>query len=127
VFLDVLAAKAAFVGTRPFLTGEFPAKFRLMGVMHGHFDWPDIEPDVVADDGKEKLGINMGIAIVVPADKIVEVLGQFEKEEELEAEEFRKRKRSYIHVGSIDQEPNTTAQVTTTGLATPVPPKERKI
>jgi len=124
VFIDVLTAKAAFVGKHAYLKGKDSFKFRLIGVMHGHFDWPDVEPDAVADDGKEEIGVNMGIAIVVPAEKIMEVLEQFMKEEEQEAERAREKKRSYVVMDSLPQ-PNVTAQVTSTGIKIPVPTKDQ--
>jgi hypothetical protein len=48
------------------------SRFRLIGLIHAHFDWEDTEPDV-ASDSKE-LGVNMGIAIVIPAEKVIESL-----------------------------------------------------
>jgi hypothetical protein len=51
-----------------------PTPYRLLGLIHGHFDRSST-PDVVATDSEafaEK--VNMGIALIVPAEKIVEVL-----------------------------------------------------
>lgn len=49
------------------------AGFYLLGLMHGH--WESDEADaMVVDSSKEQ--VNMGIAVVVPAQKILEVLNQ---------------------------------------------------
>jgi len=42
--------------------------------MHGHFD-SQFFPLDVSEDAMGKAGINMGIGIVVPVDKILEVIG----------------------------------------------------
>jgi len=93
VFYDVYAAKDAHVGDNRIL--RTMVKFRLLGVMHGHFDFPDVAPDAVVED-KERVAINSGIAIVIPAEKIVEVLDRFKDEEEEEAKRVRMKKRSYV-------------------------------
>jgi hypothetical protein len=51
--------------------------FYLLGLMHGHWDRPDSELDAIDEDSScKKEKVNMGIAIVVPVDKILEVLDQ---------------------------------------------------
>ena len=37
----------------------------MLGLVHGHFG-DDILPDATADDGKEKVHIIMGVAMVAP-------------------------------------------------------------
>jgi hypothetical protein len=75
-----------------------PARFKLFGIIHGHFG-NDLESDAVVNDGKEKQHVNFGIAIVTPADKIAEVLEQFSEAEKFEAEDARNRKRitGWVH------------------------------
>jgi len=62
-------------------------KIHLIGLMHGHWDLPpSAKNDVVGDDIMKS--VNMGIAIVVPAHKIIETLEQpelVEQRKELEA------------------------------------------
>jgi hypothetical protein len=53
---------------------EAPQIF-LLGLMHGHFD-SEFLPLDVSEDASGKAGINMGIGIVVPVEKIIEVLNQ---------------------------------------------------
>lgn len=63
--------------------------FYLMGMMHGHWNSPSAEDIMIGEDAAattEKL--NMGIAIVVPISKVLEVLNQpaFKSLEESDAE-----------------------------------------
>jgi hypothetical protein len=52
--------------------------FHLMGLMHGHWDLKDdIDADAVStEDISGKKNVNMGIAIVVPSSKLLEVIRQ---------------------------------------------------
>jgi hypothetical protein len=50
--------------------------FYLLGLMHGHFDLSKLEMDNLTQDSLTNIQINMGIAIVVPAWKIIEVINQ---------------------------------------------------
>ena len=54
---------------------EGDASFNLLGLMHGHFDVQNMTEDVVNDD-VEGGGINSGIGVVVPAQKIFETIMQ---------------------------------------------------
>jgi hypothetical protein len=89
-------------------------------LIHGHFGIDEIA-DAIADDGKEKIHINMGIAMVVPAEKILEALAGYASEEQLEANEFRKKKNTQtIDVGDASvQQPNVTIGVFTTSSESP--------
>jgi hypothetical protein len=54
-------------------------EFYLMGLVHGHYgveDIPDTADDTFSDAEKDVRSINMGIAIVVPAEAIRELLDQ---------------------------------------------------
>jgi hypothetical protein len=50
--------------------------FYWLGLMHGHFDLSKLEMDNLIEDSLTNLKINMGIAIVVPVWKILEVMNQ---------------------------------------------------
>lgn len=66
--------------------------FFLLGLMHGHWDTTS-DPDTINEDLRETRQVNMGIAIVVPATKIMEVIGQptiKKKEQEIMREEHEK-------------------------------------
>jgi hypothetical protein len=69
--------------------------FFLLGLMHGHWDEMYTEPDAAAvEDAGGLKRVNMGIAIVVPVTKIMEVINQpmiSKKEEEIIKAEKEKR------------------------------------
>jgi len=49
----------------------------LLGLMHGHFDVPNLNEDVVADDAEHpQRSINTGIGVVIPIEKIIETIDQ---------------------------------------------------
>ncbi|MCK5577053.1 MAG: trypsin-like peptidase domain-containing protein [Dehalococcoidales bacterium] len=50
--------------------------FYWLGLMHGHFDRSKLELDNLVEDSLINLKINMGIAIVVPVWKVIEVINQ---------------------------------------------------
>jgi hypothetical protein len=55
-----------------------PGAFFLLGLMHGHWDIreQDLNEIEILTGGEGKQGVNLGIAVVVPAKKIWEVLNQ---------------------------------------------------
>lgn len=48
--------------------------FYWLGLMHGHWDLPVLKEDIVVEDHVSKEAVNMGIGIVVPASKILEII-----------------------------------------------------
>jgi hypothetical protein len=52
--------------------------FMLLGLMHGHWDIRESDMNKAFFDHDRKRGVNMGIAIVVPASKILETIYQEE-------------------------------------------------
>lgn len=116
VFVDIRTAKTTRPPTYGSMAGAYdpssPGRFKLFGLVHGHFG-DDILPDATADDGKEKVHINMGIAMVVPAEKIQEALAGYANQEEIEANDFRERKTNVISVGDTTPQPNVTIGKTT--------------
>jgi len=67
------------------------ARFQLLGIVHGHFDTDELEQDLIAEDGLKRTGINTGIAVVIPADKILEAINQFSEEEKTIADAQREK------------------------------------
>lgn len=62
---------------RPELAGREGSVFYLLGLMHGHWDIPTSEPtDDLSEDSLNSQRVNVGIAIVIPAAKILEVITQ---------------------------------------------------
>jgi hypothetical protein len=53
-------------------------RFGLLGLMHGHFDIKNINEDIVTDSDPQRApqGINTGIGVVIPAQKILDILDQ---------------------------------------------------
>jgi hypothetical protein len=50
--------------------------FWLLGLMHGHWDVNASDIDVIVEDRAHRESVNVGIGIVVPAQKILEVIQQ---------------------------------------------------
>jgi hypothetical protein len=56
------------------LCGTAGQSIALIGLMHGHFDVPNLTEDVVADDDEPTRSIHTGIGVVIPVMKILETL-----------------------------------------------------
>jgi hypothetical protein len=56
------------------LAGDMGQGAALLGLMHGHFDVPNLNEDVVADDNEPTRGIHTGIGVVIPLQKIIETI-----------------------------------------------------
>ena len=54
-----------------------PPPIYLLGLMHGHWDAEVTKNDSIQKDQFERERVNMGIAIVVPVQKIIETVDQF--------------------------------------------------
>jgi len=67
--------------------------FYWLGLMHGHWDLPVSDIDTLVEDTLSNQRVNMGIAIVVPVSKILEVLNRGELIEGRKWEEERMRKQ----------------------------------
>lgn len=76
------------------------------------------------DEGEEIVHPNMGIAMVIPAEKIQEVLAGYASEEAIEANDFRERKKAQtisVGDGSVQQPNVTISKVFTVSFE---PPKD---
>ena len=112
VFIDIRTAKTTRPPTWGMMAaayGSSPRSFRLLGLVHGHFG-DDILPDAVADDGRQKLHINTGIAMVVPAEKIREALAGYASAEEIEENDFRRRHGSFASVTPVHNPTSPSAR-----------------
>jgi hypothetical protein len=57
--------------------GGTVTQFYLLGLMHGHFDIPNLTEDTAVDAQDDpKRGINTGIGVVIPVEKIIETIDQ---------------------------------------------------
>jgi hypothetical protein len=86
---------AHLVGTRHLgKTSKLEAgKVYVLGLIHGHWDLPVVGTNELAKDISNIEQINMGIAIVVPVSKILEVLNRKELVEKRRADEEKLRKK----------------------------------
>jgi len=69
------------LGLHRFMKGQFMKTvqgpiFYLLGLVHGHWDALPSSYDAITEDAFSAEKVNMGIAIVVPASKILEVINQ---------------------------------------------------
>jgi hypothetical protein len=48
--------------------------YMLMGLMHGHWDLPNLTDAAIEDGKRENERINTGIGVVIPVQKIIETL-----------------------------------------------------
>jgi hypothetical protein len=78
----------------PKRAAEIYRRFYWLGLMHGHFDLEKLELDALVEDSLTNLKINIGIAIVVPVWKILEVMNQeiFAKGREVAIKQARQKK-----------------------------------
>lgn len=79
-----LSGSPVFVYTSPFrkigdtyqMARESTRVFYWLGIIHGHFDLSTLALDGLVEDSITNLQVNMGIAIVIPVWKILEVINQ---------------------------------------------------
>lgn len=67
-------------------------QFYLLGLMHGHFDIRNLRDDSVVDDADGGGGINTGIGLVIPVEKIIETILRSEHIEEIRAQVIAHRR-----------------------------------
>lgn len=92
VFVHLAPATRFLPGQPPEQRMVFGSKFYWLGLMHGHWDMGLPDKDVMVEDALTNERVNMGIAIVIPATKVLEVINQevFMKSRE---EEIKRRQR----------------------------------
>ena len=119
VFVDVLRNKVS-KEINPRAIGRF--RFRLLGLMNGHFLGTEKEIDQKTNKiPKEELDrLNMGIAFVTPAEKIVEGLEVFMEGDKKASEEYKNSNRAFVAFDSAPQS-NVSSQITHTGAEIPIP------
>ncbi len=84
-----LSGSPVFVHTdreRRTSVGNRKHNFYLLGLIHGHFDVPEVTVDIEDSAGSRSGNINVGISIAVPADSILQVLDQPEVVQAREAD-----------------------------------------
>jgi hypothetical protein len=53
---------------------DSPYGFALLGLMHGHFDVPNLNEDVVTDESQPERSVHTAIGVVIPVQKIMETI-----------------------------------------------------
>jgi hypothetical protein len=89
----------------PFISASSKDEFYLLGLMHGHWDLgSDADADATTiEDVEGRKSVNMGIAIVVPDSKILEVIGHpLIKQREKEIED-RERKKNLLRPDGLSE------------------------
>jgi hypothetical protein len=111
VFVDIATAKTALPPSSGWFAAAYPPgspmRFKLFGIVHGHFG-EEADPDTVVDDGKLKVAINYGIAMVIPAEKASQILAQFAEDEKRQASTDRATHRYDLAPGGASSGANST-------------------
>jgi hypothetical protein len=100
---------------------------KLLGLMHGHWDIRESElnkPKIIHDGQK---GVNLGIAIVVPASKILETLNQPELEEMRKQGDEMAAKRSIPSTDSVKPKKQDSQPFTKSAFEAALKKASRKI
>lgn len=85
--LGGISGSPVFVHTLPYPSRRenkivFGYMMYLLGLIHGHWDTRSPEGDLLGDDFDRVSSVNMGIALVVPASKILEVIMRSDREKQ---------------------------------------------
>jgi hypothetical protein len=116
VYMDVLHSITGKEG----VTLLYPVKgtrFRLFGLISGHYTGIDDERQTSGISENDLAKLNMGIADVTPADKLLEGLHQFKVEEEEESKQYRERGPLSVEVGDTTPQTNVTSNLAKFGYS----------
>ena len=82
VFVDIYGA----LRRGPFQLAPGNTHFLLLGLVHGHYDeTEDLNDDDVIDDGLKATKVNVGIAVVIPVERVIEVIANFSESEKADS------------------------------------------
>lgn len=101
-----LSGSPVFVHYR---TGGGGSTHYLLGLIHGHWDMPIPNVDGIVDDLAGEKNVNMGIAIVVPSPKMLEVINQ-PHFIELREKEMKKIKGKLLPVEDVAEDEYLTRE-----------------
>jgi hypothetical protein len=86
--------------------GPGTTRIYFLGLMHGHFDIQNLNDDTVVDSDQEATrGINTGIGVVIPVEKILETLNQPELVELRKKGAIEHRKKGGAVADFVDDDP----------------------
>jgi hypothetical protein len=85
--------------------------FYLMGLVHGHFDIRNLNEDTVVEDERDTTaGINTGIGVVIPVDKIVETIREHPQLIQRRKEAIEKAKKTQgVATADVDESSDADA------------------
>lgn len=98
-------------GSIKFVSGAKSGAFHWLGLTHGHWDIPEGTIDAIMDNtGNGNKSVNVGIAIVVPAQKVLEVVNQQElvKKRKHSIEQWKKPEKPSLDSTNSAEESNKT-------------------
>ncbi len=107
-----LSGSPVFVNVPPFhitndgaIEATRGSRLYFLGLMHGHFDVQNLNEDMVADsDDDASKGINTGIGVVIPVEKIIETLeGDEMSEQRKQAVKYHREKRGATPDFAVDE------------------------
>jgi hypothetical protein len=108
-----------------FHVGEFNKVF-LLGIVHGHFDAPKGgTPDAVSVEDAADEKLNVGIAIVVPFEKVLETISQPQITEQEDALIKKEAEQNLPTMDSGSHPAGEPMQTTKDGKKIPIPTRER--
>lgn len=97
----------------------------LLGLMQAHWDVRESEINKAAFTHDRKRGVNMGVAMVVPAIKILETINQEGLVTMRREEEKRATRNMVPGMDSVEPKRRSASQTTATGFELPVPSTEQ--
>jgi hypothetical protein len=101
-------------------------KTKLLGVIHGHWDVREADINQYPVEQDRKRGVNYGIAIVVPAVKLIETLNRPDLSEIRMKNDEKLKKRGVPGMDSTrGSDANGEIQTTAEGLKIPVPTEDQ--
>jgi hypothetical protein len=90
--------------------GGTVTQFFLLGLMHGHFDIQNLNEDTVVDTEAETTkGINTGIGVVIPVEKILETIDQ-PKLAEMRKEIIKEHRKKSGAVADLHDAPQSNGE-----------------
>jgi hypothetical protein len=97
----------------------------LLGIMQSHWDVKESEMNNIYFVNDRKRGVNYGMAVVVPASKILDILNRPELVEMRTETENRKLRRKVAIPGMDSAKPKQETQITPAGAEIPIPTQEQ--
>ncbi len=109
----------------PFEQSEGLSQFLLIGLVHGHYDEAGaFSNEDLADDGLQTTNVNMGISVVIPIERVLEVLEKFSDSEK---EASRKHRQKVAPTMDSDEVATETSHFTRTDFESALKKASRRV